>query len=192
MYASSSSVYGHHSPLPFSPPSILLAPSSVYAAAKMSNEHFAGVFCSQHGLRAVGVRFFTVYGPWGRPDMAMYSFAESLYEGRPLRFYNSTTPTGRDFTFVADIVRGILLALDHVTSHCGEVYNLGHGESVELIQVVKILERKLNATAKIVSLFPDQRDCNVCGCMLVCLCVLYEAYLHTCCLCMCVCVCAVM
>ncbi len=97
--------------------------------------------------------------------MAVYSFAEGLYEGRPLRFYNSTTPTRRDFTFISDAVSGVLLALDHVPSQCGEVFNVGSASSVELIRVLRLLERELNAIAKIVSVF-------VCVCMYVCVCVI--------------------
>lgn len=159
VFASSSTVYGHHSPLPFSTKSTSFAPSSIYASTKISNEHFADVFCSQYGLRAVGVRFFTVYGPWGRPDMAVYKFSQSLYEGRAVMFHNSTAPVGRDFTYISDVVRGVLQALEHRPSRCGEVYNIGYGRTVPLTQLLKLLERELNKTAKIVS----ERVSGECG-----------------------------
>ena len=151
VYASSSSVYGHHSPLPFSPSTTFFAPSNVYAASKISNENFADVFCSQYGLSIVGLRFFTVYGPWGRPDMAVSKFAESIYTGSPLTFFKSTVPVGRDFTYVSDIVNGVLLALLYSPSRCAEVYNLGFGHTVDLVYLLKLLEKELQMTAKVVS-----------------------------------------
>lgn len=154
VFASSSTVYGHHSPLPFSPSSSApLTPSSVYAATKTSNERFASVFCSEHGLKAMGIRFFTVYGPWGRPDMAVYKFARSMYEGREVVLHEAAAqPVRRDFTFVGDAVRGVLLALKHLPTTCGRVFNVGSGRSVELGYVLSLLKQELNVTAKIVSM----------------------------------------
>ncbi len=86
-YASSSSVYGKDAPVPFATHSPPCAPSSMYAVTKTSNENFADAYCTQYGLRAVGLRFFTVYGPWGRPDMAVYKFADKIVTGRPVPLF---------------------------------------------------------------------------------------------------------
>lgn len=88
VYASSSSVYGHDASLPFTPHSPPHPPGNLYAALKISNEHFAQAYCSQHHLQAVGLRLFTVYGPWGRPDMAVYKFAESILSGNPVPVFD--------------------------------------------------------------------------------------------------------
>lgn len=151
VFASSSTVYGHHTPLPFSPPSTVMAPSNIYAATKISNERFARLYCLEYGLKAVGVRFFTAYGPWGRPDMAVYRFTERMYRMSDVVVHNSTQPIKRDFTFISDVVGGVLLALEHMPVTCGRIYNIGSGQSVELRHVLKLLEEELNVSAKIVS-----------------------------------------
>ena len=154
VYASSSSVYGHHSPLPFDPAQTLapFSSSNIYAATKVSNEIFAATFCRHHNLKTIGLRFFTVYGPWGRPDMAVYKFTQKITEKRNVTVYESFESVSRDFTFVSDVVSGLLLALDHTPSRCGEVYNIGTGQSVELGDLLRLLETELNQTARVVSL----------------------------------------
>ena len=89
MYASSSSVYGKRASIPFSIEEPLKAPGNIYAASKIMNEHLAAAYCAQHGLLATGLRFFTVYGPWGRPDMAAYKFADRIVTGRPVPLFDA-------------------------------------------------------------------------------------------------------
>ena len=133
----------------FSPPHSF---TNVYAASKMAGEQFATAYCAQHGLRTVGLRLFTVYGPWGRPDMAVYRFAKQIREGLLVPMFNSSRLLMRDFTFVNDTVSGVLAALGHTPTRCGEVYNVGTGRPSTLNEMLKYLEEELNTSAKIVSL----------------------------------------
>lgn len=151
VYASSSSVYGQDASLPFSISSHPHPPTNMYAALKVANERFANAYCSEHGLKAIGLRLFTVYGPWGRPDMAVYKFTERIANGRPVPVFNSSRPLLRDFTFVNDTVGGVLVALDHTPSCCGEVYNVGSGRPLTLDRMLELLEQELKLPAKIVS-----------------------------------------
>ena len=151
IFASSSSVYGDGASLPFSPTSPPRPLTNIYATSKMANELFAEAYCSQHGLRTVGLRFFTVYGPWGRPDMAVYKFASRIIKGLPVPMFNSSQPLKRDFTFVNDTVGGVLAALRHTPTRCGEVYNVGTGRPLTLDTMLKHLEGELKTPAKIVS-----------------------------------------
>ena len=153
VFASSSSVYGEGATLPFSTSSPPHSITNVYAATKMINEQFAEAYCTQHGLRTTGLRFFTVYGPWGRPDMAVYKFAQQISEGLPVSMFNSSRPLKRDFTFVNDTVGGVLAALNHTPTKCGEVYNVGTGQPLTLNTMLEYLEEELNTPAKIVSKF---------------------------------------
>lgn len=151
VFASSSSVYGEEAIMPFSVSSHPHSVTNIYAASKVANEQFAEAYCSQHGLRTIGLRFFTVYGPWGRPDMAVYKFAEQIAKGLPVPMFDSSQPLMRDFTFVNDTVGGVLAALDHTPSRCGEIYNVGTGRPLNLNVMLKYLEEEMNISAKIVS-----------------------------------------
>ena len=151
IFASSSSVYGEGASLPFSPSSPLCPTTNVYAASKLANEQFAEAYCSQHGLGTIGLRFFTVYGPWGRPDMAVYKFAKQISEGLPVPMFDSPQPLRRDFTFVNDTVSGVLAALKYTPIRCGEVYNVGTGQPLTLDTMLRHLEEELETPAKIVS-----------------------------------------
>ena len=106
-----------------------------------------------YDIQSTGVRLFTVYGPWGRPDMATYKFTDSIANGKPLPIFKSSQPLFRDFTFVNDTVGVILAALDHTPSCCGEVYNAGLGEPRSLETLVKYLEEEFNTTATVVSCY---------------------------------------
>ena len=151
IFASSSSVYGQGASLPFSPSSPPHPTTNIYAASKLANEQFAEAYCSEHGIGTIGLRFFTVYGPWGRPDMAVYKFAKQISKGLPVPMFNSPQPLKRDFTFVNDTVSGVLAALRYTPTRCGEVYNVGTGQPLTLDTMLKHLEEELQTPAKIVS-----------------------------------------
>lgn len=152
VYASSSSVYGKRASVPFSSEEPLRAPGNLYAASKIMNEHLAAAYCSQHGLMSVGLRFFTVYGPWGRPDMAAYRFAESIVTGKPVPLFEAGSghQLKRDFTYVEDIVSGVLAALDHMPAKCGETYNLGYGQPLVVEDMLNYLQQELDTHAFVV------------------------------------------
>ncbi len=143
IYASSSSVYGNNYKVPFKETMQLDKPISLYAATKKANELYAHVYHNLYGINMTGLRFFTVYGPWGRPDMALFKFTKKILEGKPIDVYNSGKMK-RDFTYIDDIVQGIILALD---KECPlEVFNLARGETTELIDFIKAIE---NSTGKV-------------------------------------------
>jgi len=143
VYASSSSVYGGNQKVPFSIADRVDDPISLYAATKRANELIAQVYALQFGLRLTGLRYFTVYGPWGRPDMAPVKFARALLEGRPIEVYGHGAMQ-RDFTYIDDIVAGTLAALDD-TRHFGQVphrlYNLGNSHPEPLMRFIETLGR---------------------------------------------------
>ena len=146
VYASSSSVYGHNSTVPFAAHHRVDRPASLYAATKRSAELVSSCYSELFDIPSTGLRFFTVYGPWGRPDMAPWLFATAIFEGTPIKMFNHGKMK-RDFTYIDDIVSGVLLALDrpprgnprHV------LYNFGNEQSETLSRFVEVLE---NATAR--------------------------------------------
>jgi len=140
-YASSSSVYGDSATPPFSEEQRIDQPRSLYAATKAANELMAYTYAQLYGLRATGLRFFTVYGPWGRPDMAPLLFSRAVLAGRPIEVFNHGRMR-RDFTFVADIVAGVLGALDHPSQDPvpHRVFNLGNHTPVELERFIGVIE----------------------------------------------------
>ncbi|MBN6149201.1 NAD-dependent epimerase/dehydratase family protein [Xanthomonas sp. AmX2] len=140
-YASSSSVYGDSATAPFSEDQRIDQPRSLYAATKAANELMAYTYAQLYGLRATGLRFFTVYGPWGRPDMAPLIFSRAVLAGRPIEVFNHGRMR-RDFTFVADIVAGVLGALDHPSQDPvpHRVFNLGNHTPVELERFIGVIE----------------------------------------------------
>jgi UDP-glucuronate 4-epimerase len=150
VYASSSSVYGANEKVPFSEADNVDHPVSLYAATKKSNELMAHVYSHLYGIPTTGLRFFTVYGPWGRPDMAYWSFTRDLYAGTPIRIYNHGQML-RDFTYIDDIVEGILRVLDQppvpgAGNHPGttapyRLYNIGNNTPVPLEDFITTLER---------------------------------------------------
>ena len=163
VYASTSSVYGANTAMPFSPGQSVAHPLSFYAATKKANELMAHSYSSLFGLPTTGLRFFTVYGPWGRPDMALFTFARKILAGEPIDVYNFGKHR-RDFTYIDDIATGIVRALDHVaapdrawnpaapspaTSFAPyRVYNIGNGQAVELMRYIELLEKCLGRKAK--------------------------------------------
>jgi UDP-glucuronate 4-epimerase len=152
VYASSSSVYGGNTKMPFSEDDPVDHPVSLYAATKKSNELMAHAYTSLYGFPATGLRFFTVYGPWGRPDMAYYSFTEAILQGRPIDVFNHGDMK-RDFTYIDDIVEGVVRVLDRVPAPTkGEplhhVFNIGHHSPVPLMEFIATLEKHLGRKAQ--------------------------------------------
>jgi len=149
VYASSSSVYGANRKQPFSVGDNVDHPVSLYAATKKANELMAHVYSHLYRLPATGLRFFTVYGPWGRPDMALFLFTRAILEGRPIDVFNHGKMR-RDFTYVDDIVEGVVRVLDAVP--CGQppykVYNIGNHDPVDLMEFIGILENCLGKKAE--------------------------------------------
>jgi UDP-glucuronate 4-epimerase len=144
IYASSSSVYGGNKKTPFSESDNVDSPISIYAASKKSNELMAYSYNHLFNLKSTGLRFFTVYGPWGRPDMAMYIFAKKILNNEPIQVFNYGKMK-RDFTYIDDIINGIISAIKHNYNY--EVFNLGNSKSIELMDVVSIIEKKLGKKA---------------------------------------------
>lgn len=154
VYASSSSVYGGNTTLPFSVADRVDRPVSLYAATKKAGELIAHCYSHLYGLPATGLRFFTVYGPWGRPDMAAYLFADAIMAGRPIRVFNQGRMQ-RDFTYIDDIVGGVLGTLDHPAPPDGggvrhRVFNLGNHRSESLMDFIGVLEQALGRKAQMV------------------------------------------
>lgn len=144
IYASSSSVYGLNQKIPFSETDPTDAPSNLYGATKKSNELIAHAYHHLFGLKTTALRYFTVYGPWGRPDMAYFSFARAIVEEKPLPLFNAGKMK-RDFTYIDDIVQGTLAALD-LSAPC-EVFNLGNHRPEEVLYLVELLEKQLGKKA---------------------------------------------
>jgi UDP-glucuronate 4-epimerase len=151
VYASSSSVYGGNTKTPFAVEDRTDSPVSLYAATKKADEHMSHCYSHLYRIPATGLRFFTVYGPWGRPDMAAYIFTKAIAEGRPLRLFNNGDMK-RDFTYVDDIVSGIIGCMGKPPVDDGVraphvVYNLGNHRSEPLRRFVEILEREVGKKA---------------------------------------------
>ena len=162
VYASSSSVYGSNQNLPFSVSDNVDHPISLYAATKKSNEHMAHVYAHLYGVPCTGLRFFTVYGPWGRPDMALFRFVELILKNEPIPVFGEGEQT-RDFTYIDDIVEGVLRTLDTpatadanwnpsepdsgTSSAPWRVYNIGGGRPVPLLQFISGIESCLGQKA---------------------------------------------
>jgi UDP-glucuronate 4-epimerase len=157
VYASSSSVYGGNKELPFRVEDRVDHPISLYAASKKSDELMSESYAHLFRIPMTGLRFFTVYGPWGRPDMAMWIFTKALFEGQPLKIFNGGDMR-RDFTFIDDIVRGVIACIDGPPKDDGEekaggsssphaLYNIGNHRSEELMRMVALLEQATGRTA---------------------------------------------
>src|SRR6202166_4138929 len=151
IYASSSSVYGNNTKLPFSVEDKTDHPISLYAATKKANELMAYSYSHLYRLPVTGLRFFTIYGPWGRPDMAVFLFAEAIVEGRPIKLFNHGKMR-RDFTYIDDVTRVVSRLVDYVPVDDGQVaparvYNVGNHHPEELTHVVALLEKELGRAA---------------------------------------------
>ncbi len=152
VYASSSSVYGMNEKVPFSTSDNVDSPISLYAATKKSNELMAHCYTHLYGFPSTGLRFFTVYGPWGRPDMAYFSFTNRIVKGEPIKIFNNGD-MWRDFTYIDDVVAGIVNILPNppVPNEHGDrykVYNIGNNKPEQIMDYFAALERALGMTAK--------------------------------------------
>ena len=152
IYASSSSVYGNQEKTPFSTTDDVSHPISLYAATKKTNELMAYTYSHLYGIPATGLRFFTVYGPYGRPDMAYFSFTEKIMKGETIKIFNNGDMY-RDFTYVDDIVQGIVNLLEHppgadVAGDRHKVYNIGNNKPEKLMHFIEVLEKCLGREAK--------------------------------------------
>ena len=149
VYASSSSVYGSNAKLPWSESDNVDHPVSLYAATKKANELMAHVYSHLHGLAATGLRYFTVYGPWGRPDMSPMLFAKAIVEGKPIQVFNHGDMQ-RDFTYIDDVVEGTLRVLDQPPTGTPPyaLFNIGNHQSVPLLDYIAALERAFGRQAK--------------------------------------------
>ncbi|HXY40543.1 MAG TPA: NAD-dependent epimerase/dehydratase family protein [Vicinamibacteria bacterium] len=147
VYASSSSVYGGSERLPYSEEDPSDRPVSLYAATKRADELMAHAYTHLYGIQTVGLRFFTVYGPWGRPDMALWLFTEAISSGRPIKVFNHGRMS-RDFTYVDDIVAGVMAALFSDGLDPYEVLNLGNHRSEPLTNLIAVIEKALGRRAE--------------------------------------------
>lgn len=150
VYASSSSVYGANVKTPFAEADPVVAPASLYAATKIADEMMSEAYARLYGLPQIGLRFFTVYGPWGRPDMAYWTFTENILEGRPIRVFNRGEMS-RDFTYIDDVVAAILAIaskppiFDRDVPH--RVYNIGNNRPEPLLGLIELIERATGRAA---------------------------------------------
>lgn len=163
VYASTSSVYGANTRMPFSERQSADHPLTLYAATKKANELMAHSYSSLYGLPTTGLRFFTVYGPWGRPDMALFLFTKNILAGKPIEVFNEGHHR-RDFTYIDDIVKGVVAAVDHVATpdpHWNadapdpsasyaayKIYNIGNQRPVNLLRYIEVLEQCLGRKAQ--------------------------------------------
>jgi UDP-glucuronate 4-epimerase len=151
VYASSSSVYGAGTPLPYAETARADRPQSLYAATKRADELMSAAYAHLYGIRQTGLRFFTVYGPWGRPDMAYFGFAEAIMAGRPITLYEAGT-LKRDFTYIDDIVEGVMGVIEHAPAEVGahRIFNIGNHRAEFVRDLVQLLEEELGRKAVIV------------------------------------------
>lgn len=167
VYASSSSVYGSNEDLPFSEKDNVDHPISLYAASKKANELMAHAYAHLYGLPTTGLRFFTVYGPWGRPDMALFKFTRGILDGTPIPVFNKGQMV-RDFTYIDDIVEGVMRVIDRPAAKSESrgqpdrsrsapwrVYNIGNSHRVQLMDYISALEKALDQKA-VLDLMPMQ------------------------------------
>jgi UDP-glucuronate 4-epimerase len=163
VFASSSSVYGANTRMPFSIHDNVDHPVSLYAATKKANELMAHTYSHLYGLPCTGLRFFTVYGPWGRPDMALFLFTQAIYEGRPIKVFNHGNMQ-RDFTYIDDIVEGVVRVMDRIpepnpnwqgdhpdpgSSYAPyHIYNIGNNQPVKLNKFIEIIEETIGKKAE--------------------------------------------
>lgn len=149
VYASSSSVYGMNDKVPFSEEDKVDSPVSLYAASKKSNELMAHAYSNLYKIPATGLRFFTVYGPWGRPDMAPFLFTKAIVNNEPIKIFNNGNML-RDFTYIDDIVDGVIKTLTHIpqTEIPYKIYNIGNSKPIKLMNFISEIEQALNKEAQ--------------------------------------------
>ncbi|RXJ46022.1 NAD-dependent epimerase [Gelidibacter gilvus] len=148
VYASSSSVYGNSDAVPFEETANVDHPISLYAATKKANELMAHAYSHLYGFESIGLRFFTVYGPWGRPDMAMFLFTEAILNEQPVKVFNNGD-LSRDFTYIDDIVSGVVKTLLDTSTNASpyKLYNIGNSQPVQLLEYIEAIEEALGKKA---------------------------------------------
>ena len=149
VYASSSSIYGTNEKVPFSVDDNVDNPISLYAATKKSNELMAHTYSHLFGIETIGLRFFTVYGPWGRPDMAMFLFTDAILHNKPINVFNNGE-LSRDFTYIDDIIDGVVATVTHESKHKKpyQLYNIGNSHPVKLMDFITEIEKSTGLTAQ--------------------------------------------
>lgn len=162
VYASSSSVYGNSSDIPFKETANVDYPISLYAATKKSNELMAHTYSHLYNIETIGLRFFTVFGPWGRPDMAMFLFTDAILKNMPINIFNNGD-LSRDFTYIDDIVEGVVntLVRDSQNTSLYKLYNIGNGKPVRLLDFIESLEHIIGIKAKKNMLPMQEGDVNL-------------------------------
>jgi len=145
VYASSSSVYGKNKNNPYSVEDRVDNPISLYAATKKANELMAHAYSHLYDIPCTGLRFFTVYGPWGRPDMALFLFTDAILHDRPINVFNYGDMR-RDFTYIDDIIDGTIRAIERPVPY--EIFNLGNSDSVALLDFIRVIEEELGQEAE--------------------------------------------
>jgi len=148
VFASSSSVYGGNTKMPFEESDKVDTPVSLYAATKKANELMAHTYAHLYGLQTIGLRFFTVYGAWYRPDMALSLFADAMLHGRPVKVFNNGNML-RDFTYVEDIVDGIVRVVEAANLPAYDIFNIGNHRSEKLLDVIQTLAQALGVEPKL-------------------------------------------
>jgi UDP-glucuronate 4-epimerase len=171
-FASSSSVYGLNTKVPFSTKDNVDHPVSLYAATKKADELMAHTYSHLYGIRATGLRFFTVYGPWGRPDMAYYKFVKAALEDKPIEVYNNGEMQ-RDFTYIDDIVEGVVRVIDSPAEPSSDfatnpspdrssapyrIYNIGNNHPIRILDLIQIIENILRKRIEIITLPKEKAD----------------------------------
>ncbi|MEG0188535.1 NAD-dependent epimerase/dehydratase family protein [Algoriella sp.] len=160
LYASSSSVYGNSSDVPFSTNQNVDNPISLYAATKKANELMAHTYSHLYDIKTIGLRFFTVYGPWGRPDMAMFLFTDAILHNQPLKVFNNGD-LSRDFTYIDDIIQGIERIIENKNQkEIYQLYNIGNSEPVQLMKFIHEIEKSTGITAQLEMMPMQAGDVN--------------------------------
>lgn len=160
LYASSSSVYGNSVDVPFSTDQSVDNPISLYAATKKSNELMAYTYSHLFGIQTIGLRFFTVYGPWGRPDMAMFLFTDAILNDRPIQVFNNGD-LSRDFTYIDDIIKGIILIVeDKDQEEKYQLFNIGNSKPVRLLDFIEEIEKATGKQAQKIMMPMQPGDVN--------------------------------
>lgn len=160
LYASSSSVYGNSIDVPFSTSQSVDNPISLYAATKKSNELMAYTYSHLYDIQTIGLRFFTVYGPWGRPDMAMFLFTDAILNNRPIQVFNNGD-LSRDFTYIDDIIQGInLIVKDKSQDEKYQLFNIGNSKPVQLLEFIEEIEKATGKPAQKIMLPMQPGDVN--------------------------------
>ena len=162
VYASSSSIYGNSEAVPFEETAVVDKPISLYAATKKSNELMAHTYSHLYNFETIGLRFFTVYGPWGRPDMAMFLFTDAILKGKPIKVFNEGN-LSRDFTYIDDIVKGVenTLLKSSRNKELYKLYNIGNSQPVRLLDFIEAIEKCTGKTAERQMLPMQDGDVNL-------------------------------